>query len=121
VLLGLRQFLLKNYWILCFSLLESDVRIPRQFNCEVEDTRCVLNGVRPRFLTSKASLEIGSALVVDYSYSKKNSRGIVCLIPRQLCCEDMTHNLFYYFFDNSTIILSRLIPLYCSLLIFVFS
>jgi hypothetical protein len=30
--------------------LESDVQIPRQFNCEVLDTRCVLNGVRPNFL-----------------------------------------------------------------------
>ena len=54
-------------------LLESDVRIPRQYNCEVEDTRCVLNGVRPNFLTSKASLENGSTLVVDHSYSKKTA------------------------------------------------
>jgi hypothetical protein len=54
-------------------LLVSDVRIPRQFNCEVLDTRSVLNGVRPRFLTSKASVEIGSALVVDHSYSKKTA------------------------------------------------
>jgi bacterioferritin-associated ferredoxin len=48
-------------------LLVSDVRIPRQFDCEVEDTRCVLNSRwtipipkkqpwywRPRFLTSNA-------------------------------------------------------------------